>query len=557
MYLVIEIRGSKQGEGNIKKVASSIFAFAFIALMSIASSAFALYPTSIPWSMCGFDAKHAASTTSTAPSNNMTLWQHLAQMGSGYSRQAIPIVVDGMVIFHDGNYAHAVDETTGVELWVSEFLAGGYGGLWPSIAYGDGRVYFHSSDYIYGNGYIFCLNASTGEKLWTYDPNPNGRVEAAITFDAGVVYFGTLNNYLYAINATTGHFLWRYQTGGQILSSPAVENDLVCVGSDDGKVYALNFSGSTPVSKWNFTADNVVRSPITIYGNYVFFGTNNATFYAVDKETSASIWSYHLNSGTFEKGFAVGNNVIYVPQWWSSWKLLALRVDTPTGNYTEADPEPRLWVKTGPTGWSEPILADNKVFVSTNVPNMLYALNVDSGEAVWTSSFSGTPSSPVIADGRVFVTVSDNLGVFCLGNPFPPVTNVYRVIAGGTSFDVPIVTNSTVTNFNATSLETEKKISFEVAGINETTGMCNITLPNDMLDGALNVTVDGEQPLYSDPPLNNGTHTSLYFNYNNTFPHTIEIVGTTVIPEFPVTALPLVITAFFMATIKFHKKRNK
>jgi outer membrane protein assembly factor BamB len=549
----------------LKKATCLIFAFVFIATLSLASAAFALYPTTTPWPMYRYDAKHTATTTSTAPSNNMTLWHYSIAVGGGYSRQSIPIVVDGMVIFHDGNYAHAVDETTGVELWKSDLLAGGYGGLWPSISCADGRVYFGSSDYIYGKGYVFCVNASTGATIWTYDASP-GRVESGITVHHGVVYFGTLNNYVYAINATNNYFLWRFQTNGSVYSTPAADGDLLCVGSDDGKVYALNVSGSTAISKWNFTADGAVRCAPTIYNNKVFFGSSNATFFAVDEETGNLIWRYHLTSGgTLDNSVAIADNIIYLTQTGYAWRIYALFANTAPGNYTEADPEPRAWVKeiiVGAAALTEPIVADGKVFFSSANGHMLYALDTaSSGATVWTSSFSesyGAPGSPTVADGKVFVTVTNGLGLYCFGDPFPPVTNNYEVTAGDQSFDVPIVSNSTISNFNTTALETEKKISFGVAGINETTGMCNITIPNDMLDGELNVTIDGGQPLYSAAPLNNGTHTSLYFTYNNTLPHVVEITGTTVIPEFPIIAtLPMLITTLLATLVQLKRKRNK
>jgi hypothetical protein len=79
-----------------------------------------------------------------------------------------------------------------------------------------------------------------------------------------------------------------------------------------------------------------------------------------------------------------------------------------------------------------------------------------------------------------------------------------------------------------------------------------------MLDGDLNVTVDGAQPLYSAPPLNNGTHTSLYFTYNNTIPHTVEITGTTVIPEFPtITILPMLIATLLATLVQLKRKHKK
>jgi outer membrane protein assembly factor BamB len=536
----------------MKKTTYIVFAFVFIVTLSLGSAASALYQTATPWSMYRYNANHIGATASTAPNDNTTLWNYSVAVGGGYSRQSTPIIVDGMVIFHDGNYAHAVDETTGVELWKSELLAGGYGGLWHSSAYSDGRVYFGSSDYIYGQGKLFCVNASTGTTIWTYDASP-GRVESGIVVHEGVVYFGTLNNYAYALNATNSHFLWRYQTGGSVYSAPAVEDDLLCVGSDDGEVYALNISESTVISKWNFTADGAVRSPITIYGNNVFFGTTNATLFAVDKKTGSLIWSYHLTSGgTIDAGLAIANDAIYMTQSSGSWGIYSLRADTAPGNYTSEDPEPRLWIKTmgQGTGLTELAVADGKILVGSQ--NVLYAFDAETSGVVWTHSFispDGNPGSPIVADSRVFVTVSNGLGVYCFGDPFPPVTNNYEVMAGGQSFDLSIITNSTISNLNTTGLESEGKISFGATGINETTGLCNVTIPNDMLDGDLSVTIDGGQPLYSAEAVVNSTHTSLYFTYNNTTPHMVEIAGTTYISEFPlpITIASLIVSVLFIA----------
>lgn len=87
--------------------------------------------------------------------------------------------------------------------------------------------------------------------------------------------------------------------------------------------------------------------------------------------------------------------------------------------------------------------------------------------------------------------------LYCIGDtPFPPTAYHYTVNAGGQSFDVTMWTNSTITDFNTANLETQGKISFKAKGIG-TTGMCNITLPMDMIDGTCFVTVDGGLPIYS------------------------------------------------------------
>lgn len=88
-----------------------------------------------------------------------------------------------------------------------------------------------------------------------------------------------------------------------------------------------------------------------------------------------------------------------------------------------------------------------------------------------------------------------------------------------------------------------KKISFNVTGPPDTMGLCNVTIPHDFLGGPYTVLIDGTPvtPIKT----SNSTHTSLYFLYSHTT-RKVEILGTTVIPEFPVT---LFIWLFMIATL--------
>jgi hypothetical protein len=136
------------------------------------------------------------------------------------------------------------------------------------------------------------------------------------------------------------------------------------------------------------------------------------------------------------------------------------------------------------------------------------------------------------------------------------VTYRYPVTAGGENFIVTLVINATPGQLDTSTMITLKKISYTLEGIDGTVGMSNITIPNDMLGGPYVVTVDGGLPQYSAPPMDNGTHTSLFFTYLHSV-HTIEIEGSTVIPEFAsVLVLPLVAIATLLATKLYTRKRS-
>lgn len=117
-----------------------------------------------------------------------------------------------------------------------------------------------------------------------------------------------------------------------------------------------------------------------------------------------------------------------------------------------------------------------------------------------------------------------------------------------TSYFVGVASNSTVSDFSFNPDE-GALLRFDVEGEDGTTGFCRVTLPKDMLNAEDNwvVLVDG---ISVTPTVNeDASNTYLYFTYNHST-KTIEIIGTTAIPEFPSwTILPLLLVATLMVII--------
>jgi len=129
------------------------------------------------------------------------------------------------------------------------------------------------------------------------------------------------------------------------------------------------------------------------------------------------------------------------------------------------------------------------------------------------------------------------------------------IVADGTVFHVTTESNSTISNFMFT--QEEKKLMFNVTGPADTNGFCNITIPNQLLGGPFTIIID-EQTVSEVLSSDNGTHTWLYFTYLHSL-HKIEIIGTTVIPEFPsatVLALFVFVTLIAVTLKKRIRKRE-
>jgi uncharacterized delta-60 repeat protein len=175
------------------------------------------------------------------------------------------------------------------------------------------------------------------------------------------------------------------------------------------------------------------------------------------------------------------------------------------------------------------------------------------GNQLWTTSYEGSPTygsfvelrgygiavdsmDDIIVTGAIYYIIPQKLSDFFtikLLLPRTPKVETHDIAADETIFHVTTESNSTISDLHF--IKEDKKLQFNVTGPTNTNGFCNTTIPNQLLGGPFNILIDGQllsEILTSD----NGTHTWLYFTYPHSV-HTIEIIGTTAIPESPPTIL--------------------
>jgi len=128
----------------------------------------------------------------------------------------------------------------------------------------------------------------------------------------------------------------------------------------------------------------------------------------------------------------------------------------------------------------------------------------------------------------------------------------FWVYVVGRSFAVEVSCNSTLSNFSFN--KTAMMISFQLAGISQTVSYCNVTFPKELLGGPFTIKINNST-LEITNGISNGK-TSLYFTFNFNSTCDVKIIGTTVIPEFPNTILPIFLIVTLLVTILQKKKRN-
>lgn len=100
--------------------------------------------------------------------------------------------------------------------------------------------------------------------------------------------------------------------------------------------------------------------------------------------------------------------------------------------------------------------------------------------------------------------------------------------------------------------KSQKKVSFTVEGETGTKGVTQITIPKAVLSGQLTVFVDGTR-LESDSDdvivtSDTESETTLEISYHHST-HTIDVVGTQAVPEFPVSMLVMAIAVGLMVLL--------
>ena len=84
---------------------------------------------------------------------------------------------------------------------------------------------------------VHCLNANTGEKIWTF--STRGRVESSPALAGGRVYVGSSDGRFYVLDLLKGSKLWEFDAGAPLSASPAIAEGRVVIGSQDGVLYCF------------------------------------------------------------------------------------------------------------------------------------------------------------------------------------------------------------------------------------------------------------------------------------------------------------------------------
>jgi outer membrane protein assembly factor BamB len=240
----------------------------------------------------------------------------------------------------------------------------------PIVA--DETVFVGNSD---GKFYALSLDLSpkwvfkTGAKIWSTP-----------AVDDGVVYIGSSDHKLYAIDIESGEEIWHFETQGAILSTPLVVNGTIYVGSCDNNFYAID--ASTGEEKWAFEAGNWFWTEALFYNDEIWVGCLDHKVYVLDAGSGERTWEYETGGRICTPPVLIDN-------------LNLILVGSEDGNVYAIDPQEKsshvLYYFEAPV--LAPLCADQEkgiVYVhAQNSSHILYAIEVETGEQLWSYETSG------------------------------------------------------------------------------------------------------------------------------------------------------------------------
>jgi parallel beta-helix repeat protein len=292
----------------------------------------------------------------------------------------------------------------------------------------------------------------------------------------------------------------------------------------------LSYSHNNTFSGNNITHNNWGGVGFSNSFNNTFFGNNIIHHFTV----GVSLYESYNNTVT-------GNSIISNGR---GFYLDGSNFDTLSGNRITANSYGIMLSDSAGTIIYNNNFIDNSVQTSVESSNCLWDDGFPLGGNYW-SDYNGTDADGDSIGDTPYVIDENNQDNCPLMEPFGTKEHVFNVTVGEVTVPVVIVTNSSISEFVFS--ETSQQVSFNVTGPTGTSGVCNISIPEDLLWGDFSVYLNGallvEDADYTQTY--NGTHNIFYITYSHSS-HMIEITGTEVIPELSSLVL---LSTFIITTV--------
>lgn len=345
------------------------------------------------------DNNRHGSTESPAPLTPEVMWT--ANVTGTYHEFVSPIVVNGL-LYHaseDQETAFCLNAATGEIIWSFPNLGDP---IDDALAYYEGCVFVASDS-------LWCLDALTGERIWAYIGHGDYYMLGPPVVTDDVVYAIETKSYdtfVTALNFSDGSFIWERNLPHKTASSPTCSDDFVLITTYLGPFYALARNDGSIVWENTDSEGGFWDTSPVVVGETVFAGGNDSFLH------SFNIADGFLNWET-EFGYKVEctpcyyDGKLYVGCGYSADRTVAC-VDAETGSI--------IWEAYGGLH-SSMGYASGYCFWGDTSDNTVKCADASTGEIIWSYNTDLSISSPAIVDGVMFIGATDSC-LYAFGTGF-------------------------------------------------------------------------------------------------------------------------------------------
>ncbi len=413
--------------------------FKIIILMTLALM-LSVPAMAVDWPTRQYDARRAGVTTEQIVASPGSLWTYTDPQGTHPAWTQDPAQQD---LYNS---------------WVNLGPRQNFDNCMNVAVVGD-YVYFGSS----GSSTVKCLAAATGNVVWTFFTE--GPVRFAPHVVGGNVYFGSDDGYVYCVNASTGSEVWKFRPGDDgtkvwgnqnLISLWPIRTGVVVA---DGFVYYTagiwpsegmyfgRVNASTGVGDYKVTSSRPHQGYLLQAGSYLYapsgrtypssYATKNGKVkgdYDAHSTADGGSWgmitpddsgywfgpAYYTDPGNWHFKMDAGNPGSNYTLWAYSITYMA---DDGTNTYYVTQPGDDKVVKalssTLASDWSKSysypysiIVAGTDVFAGGD--GQIASLNTSNGTRTWTANVTGKAYGLAAANGRLFAS-TDAGKIYCFG----------------------------------------------------------------------------------------------------------------------------------------------
>ncbi|MGQ9586806.1 MAG: outer membrane protein assembly factor BamB family protein [Thermoplasmata archaeon] len=290
-------------------------------------------------------------------------------------------------------YIRALDPYSGEILWARHLGGMYYYTGTPTVENGAVFATFYGG----AGGYLYALDADTGETIWTLGPASGLDFNARIAMASadGLVFGSTWAGQIFALNAADGSIEWIYSAPGLPWGGPTVNQGMLYMPCDNMLLAVDEFSGTL---LWSTMLDEICAAPPLFAQGNIYEGTYGGTMYAIDAVTGDVVWTTGGFGLIDYSTPAYDGSAIYFAAFGPGSEGMYVSLDATTGDLLW-----QTWLEGAPTGSS--VAYANGYIYGTCWDGYLRVLDAFNGSILQTIalSMSGSTNSPAISDGWVWV----------------------------------------------------------------------------------------------------------------------------------------------------------